>query len=320
MGKEFLVGILDLGYRENKNSLAAIEDIVEYAVLADTIGFSRFWLGEHHYAGVVNQSYTNPEILVTLIAGMTQNIRVGSAGSLISLYPSYSIASTFKMLANLYNGRIDFGLAKGIVEKNNPLYPLTINDSSLSIETLFSKKLNEIIDYYYQEEDNFKNKKFALPPFRGRVPDMWYLSKSYQYVEDAVRFKLNYCRTIFHGISGSIQYNREELMEFKSLFFKTHNYEPQVALAIAIRMADTEIDAMRDIEKTLALEGVDKSQAWRITPVTVDSLYSLLQEYQYLFGIDEFILYDTDPSSSRKLNNLKAINSRFKTTPNLLQV
>ena len=61
------IGILEQGKRsKNENSLTTVEDIIEYALQADELGFSRFWLTEHHYS-FVSHSYTNPDILISII-------------------------------------------------------------------------------------------------------------------------------------------------------------------------------------------------------------------------------------------------------------
>src|SRR5262249_10146774 len=54
--------------------------MTEVASLADRLGYSRYWMAEHHSSTVAHAS---PEILIPLVAGMTDRIRVGTAGVLL---------------------------------------------------------------------------------------------------------------------------------------------------------------------------------------------------------------------------------------------
>ena len=106
------IGLLEMGYREeNKTALGTIQDIIEYAVHADELNFSRFWLTEHHDDDK-DLPYGSPEMLIALIVGMTERIKVGAAGVLAKIHEPYFTASNFKFLNNLFSNRIDLGLAK----------------------------------------------------------------------------------------------------------------------------------------------------------------------------------------------------------------
>jgi len=38
------IGLLELGYRSGKDSITALNDVVDYALHAERLGYSRFWL------------------------------------------------------------------------------------------------------------------------------------------------------------------------------------------------------------------------------------------------------------------------------------
>ena len=113
--KPIRVGLLDFGLRHGKlNSLSVVEDLIDYAGRADQLGFSRFWIAEHHVPQT-RAAWSNPQALVPLLAGMTQRIHVGVAGILLSLHTPYHVASSFKLLAHLFPGRNDLGVSNGVV-------------------------------------------------------------------------------------------------------------------------------------------------------------------------------------------------------------
>ena len=94
--------LLDFGLRDSSlNSLKIIEDVLEYAKVADELGFKRIWLAEHHIPDSLAAWY-NPYPIITLIAGMTKKIITGIAGSQVNLHNPYHIAINYKLLANLF--------------------------------------------------------------------------------------------------------------------------------------------------------------------------------------------------------------------------
>ncbi len=83
---------------------------IELAQLCDSLGYHRYWVAEHHDS--IHFANPCPEILVATIASLTQNIRVGSGGVMLSHYSPLKVAETFSMMATLNNGRIDLGIGR----------------------------------------------------------------------------------------------------------------------------------------------------------------------------------------------------------------
>lgn len=304
------LGILEIGTRENTNSITIVEEILAYAAACDKLGFSRFWLGEHHNSNAV-APYTNPDILLAIIAGSTEHIRVGSAGTLVALYAPYSVVTNYKLLNNLFSGRVDLGLSKGL-PGNKHVLSLTGNVTIENSTDVFNKNIKEIYELFHQEEEHFMKKELVIPPYNGEIPDIWYLSGSYNHFQDAIKYKYNYCRTIFHGTVGvKIDYKKEELMHYKEQFFQVNGYYPQVSVAVAFYMEDSLELAEKEVARQLS-QNPNLSEAWRIIPVTPDSLATLLNNYEQQFGVDEFIMYDASLSSEKKMKNVYSIASKFK--------
>jgi len=83
---------------------------IELAKACDALGYDRFWVAEHHnspqFAG------PSPEILIASIAGVTQNMRVGSGGVMLNHYSPFKVAEVFNMLSALFPDRIDLGIGR----------------------------------------------------------------------------------------------------------------------------------------------------------------------------------------------------------------
>jgi luciferase family oxidoreductase group 1 len=96
--------------REGDSVSATIANSVAYAQRADTLGFRRFWLAEHHNMEGISSAATS--VLIGHIAGHTGSIRVGSGGIMLPNHPPLVIAEQFGTLEALYPGRIDLGLGR----------------------------------------------------------------------------------------------------------------------------------------------------------------------------------------------------------------
>lgn len=88
----------------------SIRQTLALAQSAERLGYSRFWVSEHHaHPSIVG---TAPEILMAAIATQTQRIRIGSAGVMLPHYASLKVAEQFRVLDVLAPGRIDLGVGR----------------------------------------------------------------------------------------------------------------------------------------------------------------------------------------------------------------
>ena len=76
----------------------------------EKLGFTRYWLSEHHNMASVASS--SPVVLIGYIAGGTTTLRVGSGGIMLPNHAPLVVAEQIGTLASLYPGRIDLGLGR----------------------------------------------------------------------------------------------------------------------------------------------------------------------------------------------------------------
>jgi luciferase family oxidoreductase group 1 len=91
---------------------AALTHTVERAVGAELLGYSRFWVAEHH--GVPGIASGAPAVLLAAIGARTAAIRLGSGGVMLPNHQPLVVAEQFLMLAGLYPGRVDLGLGRSL--------------------------------------------------------------------------------------------------------------------------------------------------------------------------------------------------------------
>ncbi len=105
------LSMLDLvAVRERGTVAQALAIALQTARHAESLGFTRYWLAEHHNMPGIASSAT--AVLVGYIAGGTQHIRVGSGGVMLPNHAPLVVAEAFGTLAELYPGRIDLGLGR----------------------------------------------------------------------------------------------------------------------------------------------------------------------------------------------------------------
>jgi luciferase family oxidoreductase group 1 len=105
------LSILDLSpVSAGSTGAQAIRNSLDLARLADTLGFTRYWVAEHHNMPSVASSA--PDIMIGQIAAITKNMHIGSGGVMLPNHAPLMVAERFKVLEALFPGRIDLGLGR----------------------------------------------------------------------------------------------------------------------------------------------------------------------------------------------------------------
>ena len=105
------ISVLDLvGMRPGEGAGSAIARSVDLAQHVERLGYTRYWLAEHHSISGLACSATS--VLIGHIAGATKTIRVGSGGIMLPNHAPLVVAEQFGTLDALYPGRIDLGLGR----------------------------------------------------------------------------------------------------------------------------------------------------------------------------------------------------------------
>ncbi len=95
---------------EGGNVATALANAADLAVHAESLGFIRYWVAEHHGMRGIASAATS--VVIGHIAGATSTIRVGSGGIMLPNHSPLVIAEQFGTLDALYPGRIDLGLGR----------------------------------------------------------------------------------------------------------------------------------------------------------------------------------------------------------------
>jgi alkanesulfonate monooxygenase SsuD/methylene tetrahydromethanopterin reductase-like flavin-dependent oxidoreductase (luciferase family) len=105
------LSILDLApLSSGSDAGAALRNTIDLAKRAESFGYQRYWVAEHHFApGVASAA---PAVLIGLIAAATDRIRVGSGAVQVGHQTALSVVEQFGLLDAVYPGRFDLGLGR----------------------------------------------------------------------------------------------------------------------------------------------------------------------------------------------------------------
>ncbi|WP_423338170.1 LLM class flavin-dependent oxidoreductase [Rhizobium sp. HT1-10] len=126
-----------------------LRNVVEEAVLADSVGIDFIGIGEHHRADF---AVSAPEVLLAAAAVRTTRIRLGSAVTVLSSDDPIRVFQRFSTIDALSNGRAEVILGRGSFTESFPLFGFPLRD----YETLFEEKLEIFSALITQKEVNWK--------------------------------------------------------------------------------------------------------------------------------------------------------------------
>ena len=168
------LSVLDLSpIVEGGDAAQALAHSLHLARHAETWGYRRYWVAEHHNMDGVASSAT--AVLVGYIAGGTTTIRVGSGGVMLPNHAPLVIAEQFGTLATLYPGRIDLGLGRAPGTDRVTMRALRRHLDARDEEEGFPRDVMELQAYLGESRSDQAVR--AIPGAGTQVP-IWLLGSS----------------------------------------------------------------------------------------------------------------------------------------------
>jgi luciferase family oxidoreductase group 1 len=139
----FPLSVLDLSpVSAGSSGAQALRNSLDLAQLADRLGFTRYWVAEHHNMPAIASSA--PDIMIGQIAAVTKHMHVGSGGVMLPNHAPLVVAERFKVLEALFPGRIDLGLGRAPGTDPATSYALR-RRQGISEEDDFLERFNELM-------------------------------------------------------------------------------------------------------------------------------------------------------------------------------
>lgn len=166
----------------------ALQATIELAQLADRLGYIRYWLAEHH--STTSLADASPEILIPVVAGKTDRIRVGSGGVMLSHYSPLKVAESFRMLATLFPDRIDMGLGRAPGSDRMAAAALQTGPVSFPIES-YPDQVADLLHFHTGSmPEGHRFSSIHATPVGPSCAEPWLLASSYGSVSYAASLGL----------------------------------------------------------------------------------------------------------------------------------
>jgi luciferase family oxidoreductase group 1 len=171
------LSVLDLSPVSSGSSASeALHNTLDLARLADHLGYTRYWLAEHHNTSLIASS--SPEVMIGHVASATKRIRVGSGGVMLPNHAPLKVAETFRTLEALHPGRIDLGVGRAPGTDYLTALALRRSREALTADD-FPEQMAELLAFLSGEfpaEHPFR-RITAIPEGVG-MPAIWLLGSS----------------------------------------------------------------------------------------------------------------------------------------------
>ncbi|QMV39998.1 LLM class flavin-dependent oxidoreductase [Cohnella cholangitidis] len=221
---------------EGRSVKETLAETVALAQETEKLGYTRFWVSEHHGSEALASS--SPEILIGHIASHTEKIRVGSGGVMLPHYSAYKVAENFKLLEALHPGRIDVGL--GRAPGGMPIATRALQEHKRGDIDQYPQQVVDLNAYLH--DNNPANHRFPglrAFPQTDNVPELWLLGSSDGSAKIAAQLGTAYAFAQFFGAAGD-----EALQQYFAYFRPSeYNSKPVALAAVMAICADTEEEA-----------------------------------------------------------------------------
>ncbi|MFC7530507.1 LLM class flavin-dependent oxidoreductase [Actinoplanes sp. GCM10030250] len=195
------LSVLDLAtVREGHGSADALRGTIEIAKTADELGYSRFWVAEHHNMPAV--ASTAPPVLIGAVAANTRQIRVGSGGVMLPNHMPFVVAEQFALLEALYPDRIDLGIGRAPGTDQATAAALRGVSPYLTVEQ-FPEHLQTLLSLLGDERVPASPRLRATPAPES-YPEVWMLGSSTYGAQVAAALGLPFCYAYHFAMSSDV--------------------------------------------------------------------------------------------------------------------
>jgi len=235
------LGVLDQVYvSEGRTATEGLQQSTRLAQAVEALGYSRFWVSEHHSMRAL--AFSSPEVLIAHLAAATSRIRVGSGGIMLPHYSAYKVAENFRLLEALHPGRIDLGL--GRAPGGAPLATRALQQDKYVDVSKYPQQVLDIVGYFNDSlPAGHAFEKLLASPVIPTAPEVWLLGSSGESARIAAALGTSYAFAEFFGTPGG-----EEATRYYNEHFEVNRQledHPRSMIATLAICAETEEEANR---------------------------------------------------------------------------
>ena len=329
------LGVLDqIPIRSGGTAGQAIAETFQLAEACDHLGYSRYWLAEHHNAGSL--ACSSPEILIPQVAARTERIRVGSGGIMLPHYSSLKVAENFRTITTQFPDRIDLGVGRAPGSDGRTARALVHGPGALGIDH-FPEQLLDLYGWLADDlpPDHEYRGVHAAPP-NAPMPQLWMLGSSHYGGHVAAELGWSFCFAHFISPEGGEQVVRKYRDRFQA---SPVSGEAQASLGVSVTVAETDEEAERlcwsrwcwRIQGNRGVRGgipsVEEALSFPYTQPELDYLAYMqgrsihgsptrvrerLEELAHLYDVDEFIVLTITHNFAARIHSYELLSQAFE--------
>ncbi|WP_280771528.1 LLM class flavin-dependent oxidoreductase [Salipaludibacillus daqingensis] len=283
---------------ENQTPQEALLDSVKLAQLAEELGYTRFWMTEHHdLSGLASSA---PEVILSYVGAHTKTIRLGTGAVLLPFYKPYKVAEVHHTLASLFPGRIDLGIGRapgGSAQATNAL-----SDQYLKQVWKIPEKVKELLLFIDQ-----KHSDLLASPVPTIAPTPWILGTSKKSADLAAKNGVGYVFGEFMSDHDGEEMIHEYLKTYQSRYGES---SPQVIVTVSAICAKTDELAEKMAYRSFIWSLINEN---RLTDVSAKPLEEQVNEYKLnevelekLEAMKQKVVFGDPNTVKRKLEMLQS--------------
>jgi luciferase family oxidoreductase group 1 len=259
------VNVLDLASRpyDGTNS-DAVAGTIRLAQAAESLGYQRFWVAEHH--GMPAIASSAPAVLIAGIAAATSTIRVGSGGVMLPNHAPLVVAEQFGTLRALFGDRIDLGIGRAPGTDGATAMALRRSTEGLGVDD-FPQQLLDLFGFFYggMSDANPLHTITAVPGL-GDAPQLWLLGSSGYSAQVAAALGMSFA--FAHHFAGD---NTEAALELYRSRFEPSDLlaEPHSMIAVNV-ISDENPERVRALSLPGQLSFLRMRQGLKPQPVSIE--------------------------------------------------
>ncbi len=329
-----LLSVLDQSpVRDGGTPAQALAETIELAKATERLGYTRYWVAEHH--NTTGLAGSAPEVLIARLAAETKTMRVGSGGVMLSHYSAYKVAEAFRVLEALYPGRIDLGIGRAPGGDQLADRALKHGPGAVGIE-YFPRQIADVIGHLgngLEADHPFVN--LRATPIVPTHPDLWLLGSSDQSAAYAAHFGCAFSFAHFINGEGGDQVMAGYREHFRPSPWLT---APRGSIGVFVLCADTEEEAQRlaasrdlwrlrlDLGQIGPVPSVEEALAYPYTPLerrrvefnrrrmfvgAPEQVKARLLELGAAYGVDEFVVVSICYDFAARLRSYELLAAAF---------
>ena len=266
--------------RKGSNAAESLAESIELARLTDRLGYTRYWLSEHH--NTITLAGAAPEVFIARLAAETKHIRLGSGGIMLPNHSALKVAENFRLLEALYPHRIDLGI--GRAPGGDRATSQLLNPSNTFDPQEYIQQIRDLQHFFSETPGpNNLNGKIRAIPSIATSPSLWALTSSGESAYIAAHFGMGLSYAQFIHPFGAA----EAIRLYKERFVPSDDLpDPVTNLGIFVFCSDNE-------EKNVQARALINYRLLSFEKGKFDQFYDYndIKDYQYTEADEQRLLY-----------------------------